>query len=134
MEFIAGIDGGGTKTTLLIGKPDGSLVARHTLGAFNINSIGEAGFSHLLQEFMTIFKDYGRCLHLTIGAAGISNTTMQKLVHEAFDKEDIAFDLVGDHIIALEGAHGGDAGLAVIAGTGSICFGKGLDGTIERCG
>ena len=44
------------------------------------------------------------------------------------------FFLVGDHVIALEGAHDGGPGIAVISGTGSICFGKRPDGKIERAG
>ena len=32
--------------------------------------------------------------------------------------------LVGDQVIALNGALSGEAGIALIAGTGSICFGK----------
>ena len=34
------------------------------------------------------------------------------------------WNLVGDQVIALNGALSGEAGIALIAGTGSICFGK----------
>lgn len=134
MEYYAGIDGGGTKTTVLLGDKEGNIIEKKVLGAFNINSIGEDGFRVLIDEVIQILDGYGKCRFLTIGAAGVSNSTMRSICQEKFSKAQISFDLVGDHIIALEGAHAGDAGLAVIAGTGSICFGKGQDGSIERTG
>ncbi len=134
MDFIAGIDGGGTKTTILISNLDSSVVEKRQLGAFNINSIGPDGFACLLDDVIKVLNEYGRCLYLTIGAAGVSNSIMRNICEEKFSSASIPFDLVGDHIIALEGAHNGGEGLAVIAGTGSICFGKDKNGNIERTG
>ena len=125
MDFIAGIDGGGTKTTILIGETNGNVIDKVKLGAFNINSIKEEGFKNLIDEVISVLNKYGRCLYLTIGAAGVSNSIMRSICEEKFANANIPFELVGDHIIALEGAHNGGPGLAVIAGTGSICFGKG---------
>ena len=42
--------------------------------------------------------------------------------------------LVGDQVIALNGALSGEAGIALIAGTGSICFGKNGAGEYARSG
>ena len=134
MDFIAGIDGGGTKTTILIGETNGNVIDKVKLGAFNINSIKEEGFRALIDEVISVLNKYGRCLYLTIGAAGVSNSLMRSICEEKFANANIPFELVGDHIIALEGAHNGGPGLAVIAGTGSICFGKGENGVIERTG
>lgn len=134
MDFIAGIDGGGTKTTILIGETNGNVIDKVKLGAFNINSIKEEGFKNLIDEVISVLNKYGRCLYLTIGAAGVSNSLMRSICEEKFANANIPFELVGDHIIALEGAHNGGPGLAVIAGTGSICFGKGENGLIERTG
>ena len=47
MEFIAGIDGGGTKTRLIVRSLDGSFEKIYEYGAFNFNSIGEKAFSSL---------------------------------------------------------------------------------------
>ena len=134
MDFIAGIDGGGTKTTILIGETNGNVIDKVKLGAFNSNSIKEEGFRALIDEVISVLNKYGRCLYLTIGAAGVSNSLMRSICEEKFANANIPFELVGDHIIALEGAHNGGPGLAVIAGTGSICFGKGENGVIERTG
>ena len=53
MDFVAGIDGGGTKTTILIGDLEGNVVDKKVLGAFNINSIGSDGFKSLIDEVIT---------------------------------------------------------------------------------
>ena len=38
-EFAAGIDGGGTKTSIVLLDVNGNMIARRTFGAFNLNSI-----------------------------------------------------------------------------------------------
>ena len=134
MNYIAGIDGGGTKTTLICQDLKGEELLTKRFGAFNINSIGEKAFRALLVEIADTLKSVGNCISLCIGAAGISNNEMVKIVDEVILSRGIKYQLVGDHIIALEGAHNGNSGLAVIAGTGSICFGKDSKGNIERTG
>ena len=133
-EFAAGIDGGGTKTSIVLLDENGNMIARRTFGAFNLNSIGEVHFRSLLEIIGSWLNEHGKCGHLTIGAAGVSNPLMRKIADEVFIPADIPYDMVGDHVIALEGAHGGEPGLAVIAGTGSICFAKTMDGAIVRTG
>lgn len=134
MRYVAGIDGGGTKTTLICADLNFKEIFKKTYGAFNINSIGQEAFEQLLDEIIKDLKELGECLALCIGAAGCSNAIMAETVKRKFKKADISYSLVGDHIIALEGAHDGKAGFAIIAGTGAICFGKGEDGTLVRAG
>ena len=135
MDFFAGIDGGGTKTTLLCRDVSGNKIFSKVFDAFNFNSIGEAAFKNLLSDIADILNNLGHCLKLCIGAAGISNQRMVSLIDEIFEMKGIrAYEVLGDHEIALEGALGGRSGLAVIAGTGSICFGKKADGSIIRAG
>ena len=58
MYYYAGIDGGGTKTTLIIRSNDGSKEYRITFGAFNINSIGEIEFSSTLDSIIKELKSF----------------------------------------------------------------------------
>lgn len=125
MKFAAGIDGGGTKTTLELRDLQGNALGRRTFGAFNLNSIGRERFAALLEEIAGCLRETGECAALCIGAAGISNPAMEELVSAAMDRAGIkCWQLVGDHEIALCGALGGQPGCALIAGTGSICFGR----------
>lgn len=134
-DFVAGIDGGGTKTRVLCWNLDGKRISSRQFGAFNLNSIGEKAFRSLLDAICSYLATVGDCKAICIGAAGISNRKMGQIVYSCMKKAKIhRWSLVGDHEIALCGALAGHGGIGVISGTGSICFGKSDDGSIERAG
>lgn len=133
--FSAGIDGGGTKTTVMTRDLKSRIIQKREFGPFNLNGTGEKVFCRLLEEITGYLTQIGTCCSLCIGAAGISNTTMRNLVEKAMASAGITnWKLVGDHEIALYGALNGQKGISVIAGTGSIVFGRGEDGKLERSG
>ncbi len=135
MRFVAGIDGGGTKTRVLCRTPEGEEIAGREFGAFNLNSIGEECFVVLLEEIASFLISLGDCGALCIGAAGLSNPRMRFLIDEVFDRMGILNrSLVGDQEAALYGALAGKPGIAVIAGTGSICCGRNAEGSVARAG
>ncbi len=135
MKFVAGIDGGGTKTRVCCRDLQGQTIAEKTFGAFNLNSIGAERFADLLTEITTYLQGIGTCAALCIGTAGISNETMSAMINKALDQAGIMRrKLVGDHVIALHGALDGAPGIALIAGTGSICFGISPTGEEIRAG
>lgn len=132
--FIAGIDGGGTHTRLELRDMENHLIRRGEFGPFNINSIGPDAFRALLQE---VFAWCGmeQCIRLCVGGAGISNPLVRQILREELEKAGFRgkWILCGDQEIALRGATDGPA-LIVIAGTGSICFGKNAAGETARSG
>lgn len=135
MKFIAGIDGGGTKTRVVVASPEGETLASQVFGPFNLNSIGAGRFAALLEEICTWLNQQGTCMALCIGSAGISNREMESLVLAGMQRGGIAnWKMVGDQVIALTGALDGQPGIALIAGTGSICFGKNAAGQFARSG
>ena len=135
MDFIAGVDGGGTKTKVVCASPEGKVLDTAVFGPFNMNSIGAERFSALLQELCAYLNGLGHCRALCIGSAGISNKEMTRIVETEMTRGGIEnWNLVGDQVIALNGALSGEAGIALIAGTGSICFGKNGAGDYARSG
>ena len=135
MEIIAGIDGGGTKTRIRCRDLRGNEISSQSFGPFNMNSIGPEKFRELMAQIGEYLNSVGQCKAVCMGSAGISNTLMVDIVTEAMAQAGIAnWRLVGDQVIALHGALDGQPGIAVIAGTGSICFGLGADGTQARSG
>lgn len=135
MDFLAGIDGGGTKTKVICMTPEGTLLETKKFGPFNLNSIGPERFCSLLEEISTYLTTLGHCISLVIGSAGISNLDMVQMVAQAMEQAEISnWKLVGDQEIALYGALDGAPGIALIAGTGSICFGTAPDGSVARSG
>ena len=135
MDFIAGIDGGGTKTKICCRDLQGNEISARQFGPFNINSIGTEKFRELMTGIGEYLNSVGNCRAVCMGSAGISNTVMVEIVTGAMEKAGISnWKLVGDQVIALHGALDGQSGISVIAGTGSICFGRGEDGTQVRSG
>ncbi len=135
LRKAAGIDGGGTGTTLVLLQEDGRQERRH-FGAFNFNSIGEERFRSLLAVLSDVIAGAEGCEMVCIGAAGISNPQMKEMILEAGEKYGFSDRLMlrGDQEIALYGAMSGAAGAILIAGTGSICTGRGKDGRTVRTG
>lgn len=133
--FLAGIDGGGTHTRLEIRDMDNHLLRREEFGPFNLNSIGETSFRQLLAGIFASCGDMAQCSGICFGAAGISNPKVGEILVEELIRSGFTgkWKLCGDQEIALRGAMDGP-GIAVIAGTGSICFGKNQAGFTARSG
>ena len=133
--FIAGIDGGGTHTRLELRDMENRFLRRGEFGPFNLNAIGETAFRALLREVFVWCGDMSDCARLCIGAAGVSNPRVKEILAEELDQADFrgTWKLCGDQEIALRGAMDGP-GVVLIAGTGSICFGKNEAGETARCG
>ena len=135
IQFIAGIDGGGTKTTVICHDLNGKILAEKKFGPFNLNSIGEENFTALMSQICEFLNNIGECKVLYIGAAGISNSRLKELIEFAMVKAGINhWQLVGDHEIALWGALEGKEGISIVAGTGSVCVGRNREGETLRVG
>ena len=133
--FIAGIDGGGTHTRIELRDGENRLIRKGDFGPFNLNSIGEDAFRGLLRQVFAWCGGMENCARLCVGAAGISNPRVREIMEEELSAAGFRgkWKLCGDQEIALRGAMDGP-GLAVIAGTGSICFGKNAAGETARSG
>lgn len=132
---IAGIDGGGTHTRLELRDEENRLLSRTEFGPFNLNAIGEAAFRRLLRQVFAACGDMADCARLCVGGAGISNPAVGDILGQELERAGFSgmWKLCGDQEIALRGAMDGP-GIAVIAGTGSICFGKNQAGQTARSG
>ena len=133
--FIAGIDGGGTHTRLEIRDMENRPVRRAEFGPYNINSIGPDAFRALLQEVFAACGGLAECVSICIGGAGISNPEMHRILGEELAAAGFQgrLKVCGDQEIALRGAMD-TPGVVLIAGTGSICFGKNAAGESARSG
>ena len=133
-DFVCGIDGGGTRTTAICCNLQGNEISRRIFGPFNLNSIGEQAFEKLLNDIILFLKDVGTCRGLCIGAAGVNNLRMAQMVEKVFSGTGIPYRLLGDQEIAHTGALDGREGIILIAGTGSVCFGKNSAGKSAMAG
>ena len=123
--LLLGVDGGGTKTTIVACSDTGEYLGSVSCGSINYNAIGmkaareniAAGIDGILQK--TGQKDYR---FITIGHSALDG--------EATEEEKTAFCegiidqdklyMLSDADVALKGSASGSYGMLIISGTGAI--------------
>lgn len=139
-KYVVGIDGGGTKTEVIITGLNGNILKQFKSGAININGESTVNVEKNLKDiFNKISSDIGEldnCAGVCIGAAGISNPVSAEALKNAVISGGYSGKLIikGDHETALYGAIGKPDGIILIAGTGSICYGRNRQGLEKRTG
>lgn len=135
MDYVLGIDGGGTKTDVVCMDLSEHVVSRRRFSSFNINVIGAKGLEQRMKEIADWAFKQGKCLAVCIGAAGYSNFLMKEIIQQFMMDRNIAlWTLLGDDTISWYGALHGEAGVILESGTGSFCYGRNKEGEIFRAG
>ena len=139
VPYYLGIDGGGTKTTCGVGD-ESHLLATATAGPSNVVRVGEAQARESLQRSVrqacvAAGITPAQVAHTCIGGSGAARPEVAAIVRRSL-AEILAtpIDVVGDMQIALEAAFDTGPGVIVIAGTGSIAYGRDSKGTTARAG
>jgi glucosamine kinase len=139
LPYFLGIDGGGTKTTCAVGD-ETHLLAMATAGPSNIVRVGESQSRQSLQQSVrqacaAAGITPAQVSHTCIGGSGAARPELAEIVR-LFLAEILPtpIDVVGDMQIALEAAFDTGPGVIVIAGTGSIAYGRDRHGTTARAG
>lgn len=138
--FAVGLDGGGTKTTVTVLDMGGQRIKEFTADGINYNGRKEAEVEQALHgicmELDAVCGSLEQIRCMVIGAAGISNPSIPGRLTEAVRSRGFTGPLrvIGDHEAALHGAFGGGPGMLLIAGTGSVCFGRSAAGETGRAG
>lgn len=135
MTWVAGIDGGGTSTRLQVRDAQNAVLSSAEFGPFNIASIGEQAFCQRLDELWAACPALADCAALCIGGAGVSSPKARQLLEASLAQRGLAGALMlcSDFEIALRGAMDGP-GCILIAGTGSVGFGRNTAGQTARVG
>lgn len=139
MPYYLGIDGGGTKTTCAVGD-DTRLLASATAGPSNIVRVGQTKARESLQESVHQACAAAAILpaqitRICIGGSGAARPELAAVVRGILGEIlDSPIDVVGDMEIALEAAFDEGPGVIVIAGTGSIAYGRDRTGRTLRAG
>jgi N-acetylglucosamine kinase-like BadF-type ATPase len=139
VAYYLGIDGGGSKTRCAVGD-ESSVLAMVAAGPSNITRVGEVRARESLHQAIreacaTAKIDPGQLQRACVGAAGAGReeiaNIVRSIVAEVIPGE---IEIVGDMQIALEAAFGTGPGVVVIAGTGSIAYGRDVTGRTARAG
>lgn len=140
-QFVIGVDGGGTKTELVLVDTSGNLITKEIVGSTNYQAVGG---ENVKQELITGFErlskksnvNLNKIEHIFLGLAGAGRQSdrieIANLFQDTEYKDKITVD--SDAIVALAGAFATEPGIIIIAGTGAICFGSNSEGRIVRSG
>lgn len=142
MKYFLGIDGGGTKTEFLLADEDGRCIAQVRKPGCSYKEIGVTSVAGLLEEgTKECLEEGGIPLEGLSGAAiGIpcygeiknADETVSQLLRKKF--AGIHLCITNDAEVGWAGSLALHPGINVVAGTGSIAFGKNAAGISMRSG
>lgn len=140
-SIVVGVDGGGTKTRALLADERGERIAE-AVGAASTVRPGKS--EHSAGVIAGVVRDVlemaqladARVRVLCAGVAGVGRETEREALLEALVAQQLAdeVNVVPDYAIAFEDAFSDGPGVLLIAGTGSMAFGRGPAGATARCG
>lgn len=140
-DIVAGVDGGGSKTRVIVATADGEVLAE-TTGAGSATAPGRtdesaAVIGTLVKQAVAAAGHEGVLPRVVVaGVSGVGRPNVQRALVAALEDLEIADDIVvvGDGEIALYDAFGDGPGILLVAGTGSIAHGRSPSGVSARCG
>ncbi|CAN5470064.1 BadF/BadG/BcrA/BcrD ATPase family protein [soil metagenome] len=140
-NIYLGADGGGTKTHIVLIDERKNLVCEGFAGASNPLRVGlETAVANIIQAINSTCDQAqlsrGDIVSAVLGLAGVRREDLKRRVRQRFlSLTNIRqTEILTDAEIALYGTTLGKAGVVLIAGTGSICYGKDENGIVAMAG
>ena len=140
-DLVAGIDGGGSKTRVILADLEGNHLADVT-GAGSAMAPGRA--DHCAEVIGSLVRlavaeagvSEQKLKALVAGVAGAGRESEARALTAALEDLELADTVAvqGDGEIALTDAFGPGAGIILISGTGSIAYGRSPARVLARCG
>lgn len=139
--IVIGVDGGGSKTRLVVADGQGTQLGE-AVGPGSAVRPGRAEESaEVIVALAREALEHAAMPHvmpkvLCAGVAGVGRENERQALWQALVSREVAEEVVvhADATVALDDAFGDGPGVLLIAGTGSIAWGRGPTGTIARCG
>jgi N-acetylglucosamine kinase-like BadF-type ATPase len=142
LDLLLGIDGGGSKTRALLADRTGNVLGVGTAASSNYQSVGfAAATTAVLQATNAALEQAG--LHAPtevaaacLGLAGVDRQADRVMWERWIREQGLAqrFVVVNDAELVLAAGTPEGWGVALICGTGSICYGRASDGRTARAG
>ena len=135
----AGVDGGATKTLAIV-VSEKKEIGVGISGPSNYHDVGlEKAIANIRKALEQALNQIGGNLPVTsacYGLAGLDSPKDFEVVEKAVGEAELANKnfVVHDSVIAIYGATGGNKGIIVIAGTGSVAAGLDDEGNYVRVG
>ncbi|MGO8670118.1 MAG: BadF/BadG/BcrA/BcrD ATPase family protein [Capsulimonadaceae bacterium] len=141
VEFVIGLDGGGTKVQSAVASLDGTIVGTGQSGPCNIASMPVADAfvaarTACVEALAAAGLGSDDIVSVCAAVAGASveanRIELEGALALLFPAAVVSVE--PDYAAALTGGTGGAAGIVVIAGTGSVAYGEDAGGNRWRCG
>lgn len=128
--YFIGIDSGGTKCELIISSPDRKIIFSKKYKGIHYSVAGAEVYSETVSGFITdavrkcgliLKKCHGICLGIAGAREKKDRNRLSKLFSQKLKLRNIIIS--SDALTALFGAFGGEEGIILISGTGSVLYG-----------
>jgi len=135
---VLGIDAGGTKTVCLLANAEGRILSESRGGGANLQAAGELEVEKVLHGVMedAIGDRDVRPAAVCLGIAGVDRPADAEAVRGIMRR--LGFKsrtlIVNDALVALVAGVGDNPGVVLVAGTGSIAYGRDAAGRAARSG
>ncbi|MDM5294237.1 BadF/BadG/BcrA/BcrD ATPase family protein [Peribacillus simplex] len=132
MNYIIGVDGGGTKTEAAAYDLDGNKISEGKAEFGNLLINEKQAIANIIQAIEQSIApiDNGSCHYICLGLAGYGGVENPQGIKSALRKAfNAPFTIVNDGIIAHAALLKGNDGILTISGTGSVSIGihKGIE-------
>ncbi|NUR19491.1 MAG: hypothetical protein HOQ12_08165, partial [Gemmatimonadaceae bacterium] len=139
--IVVGVDGGGTKTRVIVADESGKPLADLEGPASAVRPGQAERSAEVIAETVRRALDEAEMSNVVprvicVGVAGVGREPERQALWQALAGRELADEVVvhADATIALDDAFGDGAGVLLIAGTGSVAFGRSPAGVVARCG
>ncbi len=142
-RLLLGVDGGATKTRAVLAQFGGPVLGAGTAGSSNYQSVGlERAVAAIVEAIRAAFADArlmpeeNEVAAVCFGLAGVDRPADRERLSGRLERERLARRsiIVNDSELVLAAGCPDGWGVALISGTGSICFGRAPDGRTARAG
>lgn len=134
MEYILGVDGGGTKTTATLYNDRMEVLGHFLGGPMNLQVVSGDKVKEVFENMLSHFNLEAKSVKIGVGAAGAGRPEdvekLKSILKEIGFKK---YSVSSDAHIGLLAIHGKNDGMMIISGTGSIGFAV-KDSTLYRKG
>lgn len=141
LPLVVGVDGGGSRTRVVLADANGNVLARTEGAASALTPDHESDAADIIRaligDVMAIAqRPDSRPSVAVVGVAGAGRERSAQALWSALASRRVADDVsvVPDATIAMDDAFGDSSGILLIAGTGSVAFARAPSGKVERCG
>src|SRR4051812_13105258 len=135
---VLGIDAGGTKTVCMLADARGEIIAEARGGGANLQSSGELEVEKVLHHVMEAVlaerdvRPEAICLGMAGGDRPDDGDAVRGIMRRIGYKARTV--VVNDALVALVAGAGDTPGVVIVAGTGSIAYGRDAAGRAARAG